>query len=244
MAPFYITAFFTTVFVLLCACRAEVDLQTYTNNVRSLSEPAKRESPTRDQLGDSELLDIVLVASVDGKFHAFNRKRHALPHIPAVVAFPTPAPFSGISQRRAGTVRRHPRDDPHSVIGFRYTPPPARRRTIPISIPRCVHIDAGTPFVPAHTTRPHNLIRYSASPARRLPAPRHRALAPRLRSNAAVRDTERTSRHVLPPPRHAHRHRPVLYMTQARDASLFRAGEHPDHHLQLRPHRTMSHAML
>ncbi|KAJ7779575.1 hypothetical protein B0H14DRAFT_3894141 [Mycena olivaceomarginata] len=74
MAPLlYITAFFTTVFVLLCACRAEVDLQTYTNNVQSLSEPAKRESPTRDQLGDSELLDIVLVASVDGKFHALNR---------------------------------------------------------------------------------------------------------------------------------------------------------------------------
>jgi serine/threonine-protein kinase/endoribonuclease IRE1 len=74
MAPLlYITAFFTTVFILLCACRAEVDLQTYSNNVQSLSEPAKRESPTRDQLGDSELLDIVLVASVDGKFHALNR---------------------------------------------------------------------------------------------------------------------------------------------------------------------------
>ncbi|KAJ7326429.1 hypothetical protein DFH08DRAFT_816747 [Mycena albidolilacea] len=74
MAPLlYITAFFTTVFILLCACRAEVDLQTYTNNVQSLSEPAKRETPTPDQLGDSELLDIVLVASVDGKFHALNR---------------------------------------------------------------------------------------------------------------------------------------------------------------------------
>ncbi|KAJ7805608.1 hypothetical protein B0H14DRAFT_1594481 [Mycena olivaceomarginata] len=72
MAPLlYITAFFTTVFVLLYACRAVVDLQTFT--VQSLSEPAKRESPTPDQLGDSEILDIVLVASVDSKFHALNR---------------------------------------------------------------------------------------------------------------------------------------------------------------------------
>ncbi|KAJ6588415.1 hypothetical protein B0H19DRAFT_922323 [Mycena capillaripes] len=70
MAPLlYITAFLLT---LLLACCAEiVDLRT--SDVRSLSGPAKRESPSSDPLGDSELLDIVLVASVDGKFHALNR---------------------------------------------------------------------------------------------------------------------------------------------------------------------------
>ncbi|KAF7343464.1 hypothetical protein MVEN_01779200 [Mycena venus] len=81
MAPlFYITAFLLT---LLLACCAEiVDLRTpHTSNVQSLSGPttAKRENPNPDPLGDSELLDIVLVASVDGKFHALNRTTgHAL----------------------------------------------------------------------------------------------------------------------------------------------------------------------
>ncbi|KAJ6591077.1 hypothetical protein DFH09DRAFT_192933 [Mycena vulgaris] len=73
MAPLlYITAF---LFTLLLACCAEVvNLRTsHTSNVQSLSGPAKRESPNPDPLGDSELLDIVLVASVDGKFHALNR---------------------------------------------------------------------------------------------------------------------------------------------------------------------------
>ncbi|KAF7366667.1 hypothetical protein MSAN_00924600 [Mycena sanguinolenta] len=42
------------------------------SKVQSLSGPTKRESYP-DPLGDSELLDIVLVASVDGKLHALNR---------------------------------------------------------------------------------------------------------------------------------------------------------------------------
>ncbi|KAJ7704317.1 hypothetical protein B0H17DRAFT_8100 [Mycena rosella] len=74
MAPlFYFTAF---LFTLILACCAEiVNLRTaHTSNVQSLSGPAaKRDGPTPDPLGDSELLDIVLVASVDGKFHALNR---------------------------------------------------------------------------------------------------------------------------------------------------------------------------
>ncbi|KAJ7031663.1 hypothetical protein C8F04DRAFT_1235902 [Mycena alexandri] len=73
MAPLlYITAFLLT---LLVACCAEiVNLRTpHTNNVQALSNPTKLESPNPDPLGDSELLDIVLVASVDGKFHALNR---------------------------------------------------------------------------------------------------------------------------------------------------------------------------
>ncbi|KAJ7625014.1 hypothetical protein DFH06DRAFT_1142336 [Mycena polygramma] len=67
---FYITAFLS----LLLACWAEiVNLRTPQTSVQSLSGPAKRESPNPDPLGDSDLLDIVLVASVDGKFHALNR---------------------------------------------------------------------------------------------------------------------------------------------------------------------------
>ncbi|KAJ7805610.1 hypothetical protein B0H14DRAFT_2611262 [Mycena olivaceomarginata] len=68
-------------------------------------------------------VDDVIDHTTSGSHTSPRRKRRAPPHIPAVVATPTPAPFSGISQRRAGTVRRHPRDDPRSVIGFRYTPP-------------------------------------------------------------------------------------------------------------------------
>ncbi|KAJ7704318.1 hypothetical protein B0H17DRAFT_1193566 [Mycena rosella] len=74
MAPsFYFTAL---PFTLILACCAEiVNLRTtHTDNIQSHSGPAaKRDSPTSDALGDSELLDIVLVASVDGKFHALNR---------------------------------------------------------------------------------------------------------------------------------------------------------------------------
>ncbi|KAJ6481659.1 hypothetical protein C8R45DRAFT_905022 [Mycena sanguinolenta] len=69
--------FFTTIFLLtlfLACCAEIVDLRTpKTSNVQSLSGPTKRETPIQDPLGDSELLDIVLVASVDGKFHALNR---------------------------------------------------------------------------------------------------------------------------------------------------------------------------
>ncbi|KAJ7130190.1 hypothetical protein C8R44DRAFT_699316 [Mycena epipterygia] len=79
MAPLlYITAF---LFTILVACCAEiVNLRTsHSSNVQSLSGPAKRDTPSPDPLGDSELLDIVLVASVDGKFHALNRSTgHAL----------------------------------------------------------------------------------------------------------------------------------------------------------------------
>ncbi|KAF7366637.1 hypothetical protein MSAN_00921600 [Mycena sanguinolenta] len=68
--------FFTTIFLLtlfLACCAEIVDLRTSKpSNVQSLSGPTKRESHP-DPLGDSELLDIVLVASVDGKFHALNR---------------------------------------------------------------------------------------------------------------------------------------------------------------------------
>ncbi|KAJ6612782.1 hypothetical protein B0H10DRAFT_2051023 [Mycena sp. CBHHK59/15] len=73
MAPIlYITGFLLT---LVVACLAEiVNLRTsHTSHVQSLSGPSKRDSPNPDPLGDSELLDIVLVASVDGKFHALNR---------------------------------------------------------------------------------------------------------------------------------------------------------------------------
>ncbi|KAJ7135397.1 hypothetical protein C8R43DRAFT_1072529 [Mycena crocata] len=73
MAPLlYLTAFLFTLFLACCA--EIVNLRTsHTSNVQSLSGPAKRDSPNPDPLGDSELLDIVLVASVDGKFHALNR---------------------------------------------------------------------------------------------------------------------------------------------------------------------------
>ncbi|KAF8208276.1 hypothetical protein K438DRAFT_1574766 [Mycena galopus ATCC 62051] len=72
MAPLLCIIIF--VLTVLCACCAEVvDLRSsQTSNVQSLSGPASRES-SPDPLGDSELLDIVLVASVDGKFHALNR---------------------------------------------------------------------------------------------------------------------------------------------------------------------------
>ncbi|KAF7343463.1 hypothetical protein MVEN_01779100 [Mycena venus] len=70
----YKTAFLLTV---LPACCAEiVDLRApHKSNVQSSFEPttATRKSPHPDALADSELLDIVLVASVDGKFHALNR---------------------------------------------------------------------------------------------------------------------------------------------------------------------------
>ncbi|KAJ7094035.1 hypothetical protein B0H15DRAFT_776404 [Mycena belliarum] len=71
MAPLlYLTAF---LFTLLLACHAEI-INMRTSNVHSLSGPtSKRDGPSSDPLGDSELLDIVLVASVDGKFHALNR---------------------------------------------------------------------------------------------------------------------------------------------------------------------------
>ncbi|KAJ7747930.1 hypothetical protein DFH07DRAFT_830611 [Mycena maculata] len=73
MAPLlYITAFLLT---LVLACYAEVvNLRTasHSSSVQSLG-PTKRDTPNPDPLGDSELLDIVLVASVDGKFHALNR---------------------------------------------------------------------------------------------------------------------------------------------------------------------------
>ncbi|KAJ7756994.1 hypothetical protein B0H16DRAFT_1885715 [Mycena metata] len=57
------------------ACCADlVNLRTpHANNDQALTNPTKRDSPNPDPLGDSELLGIVLVASVDGKFHALNR---------------------------------------------------------------------------------------------------------------------------------------------------------------------------
>ncbi|KAJ7883281.1 hypothetical protein B0H13DRAFT_1890511 [Mycena leptocephala] len=50
-----------------------VNLRTPPKPDQFPSGPANREGPNTDPLGDSELLDIVLVASVDGKFHALNR---------------------------------------------------------------------------------------------------------------------------------------------------------------------------
>ncbi|KAJ6588414.1 hypothetical protein B0H19DRAFT_205878 [Mycena capillaripes] len=82
MAPFlYIT---TVLLTFLPACCAEVANLGAPHNNQSLYERAQRliaayrssfalEGPNQDPLGDSELLDIVLVASVDGKFHALNR---------------------------------------------------------------------------------------------------------------------------------------------------------------------------
>ncbi|KAJ7507249.1 hypothetical protein B0H11DRAFT_2153641 [Mycena galericulata] len=73
MAPLlYITAFLLT--LALACCAEVVNLRTsHSASVQSLSAPTKRDSPHLDPLGESELLDIVLVASVDGKFHALNR---------------------------------------------------------------------------------------------------------------------------------------------------------------------------
>ncbi|KAJ7177973.1 hypothetical protein C8R46DRAFT_942898 [Mycena filopes] len=73
MAPLlYITAFLLTILVACCA--EIVNLRTpHHNNVQALSNPNPRDGPSPGPLGDSELLDIVLVASVDGKFHALNR---------------------------------------------------------------------------------------------------------------------------------------------------------------------------
>ncbi|KAK7042383.1 hypothetical protein R3P38DRAFT_2890191 [Favolaschia claudopus] len=68
----YLTAILLALFLACCA--EIVDLSTRTSDVQSLSGPVNRESSAKsDPLGDSELLDIVLVASVDGKFHALNR---------------------------------------------------------------------------------------------------------------------------------------------------------------------------
>ncbi|KAJ7216618.1 hypothetical protein GGX14DRAFT_442194 [Mycena pura] len=65
----YISAF---LFTLVAACWAEV-INLRTDSDKSLTGPSKWDTPNSDPLGDSELLDIVLVASVDGKFHALNR---------------------------------------------------------------------------------------------------------------------------------------------------------------------------
>ncbi|KAJ7248563.1 hypothetical protein B0H12DRAFT_715678 [Mycena haematopus] len=74
-APTAPLLYMATLFSLLLACCAEiVDFRTsQTSNTQSPFRPAKHESPSPDPLGDPELLDIVLVASVDGKFHALNR---------------------------------------------------------------------------------------------------------------------------------------------------------------------------
>ncbi|KAJ7291175.1 hypothetical protein C8J57DRAFT_1586785 [Mycena rebaudengoi] len=73
MAPLlYITVF---LFTFAVACCAEiVNLRSsQVNNIQTISGSSKRATPNPDPLGDSELLDVVLVASVDGKFHALNR---------------------------------------------------------------------------------------------------------------------------------------------------------------------------
>ncbi|KAF8208277.1 hypothetical protein K438DRAFT_320752 [Mycena galopus ATCC 62051] len=69
MAPLPYTA---TVLTLLLTCCGEV-VNIRPPGAGSVSGPATQETFHSDLLGDSELLDIVLVASVDGKFHALNR---------------------------------------------------------------------------------------------------------------------------------------------------------------------------
>ncbi|KAF7319470.1 hypothetical protein HMN09_00285600 [Mycena chlorophos] len=69
----YLTLF---IFALVVACCAEViNLSTARSaEVKALSSTnPKLETPSADPLAESDLLDIVLVASVDGKFHALNR---------------------------------------------------------------------------------------------------------------------------------------------------------------------------
>ncbi|KAJ7057037.1 hypothetical protein C8F01DRAFT_1153173 [Mycena amicta] len=61
----YISLF---IFTLVFACWAEI-----INIEAALSGASKRETPSSDPLAESDLLDVVLVASVDGKFHALNR---------------------------------------------------------------------------------------------------------------------------------------------------------------------------
>lgn len=79
MAPIlYISVVLAT---LLASCLAEiVSLRTANNQLAERNSPGYRFSPPfsslpddGDPTSDLELLDIVLVASVDGKFHALNR---------------------------------------------------------------------------------------------------------------------------------------------------------------------------
>ncbi|KAF7329834.1 hypothetical protein MKEN_00246800 [Mycena kentingensis (nom. inval.)] len=69
----YIPILFFTLILLCCAEIVNTASASRSGDAKALSGPSARESTPLDPLGDSDLLDIVLVASVDGKLHALNR---------------------------------------------------------------------------------------------------------------------------------------------------------------------------